>query len=124
MKINTVHTEKPLKAAGGHTLNIQGVQQIKMEIDGKEVKHLFLVIDDLNESIILGIDFITKHGLNYFPGSREFSWEGTKEWKQGFCAAIKKEKIAALSTKVIKVHLITTGRKKPSTKEIISGCTA
>jgi len=122
--VNTVTTGKPLKAAGGQTLNVQGIQQIELEIDGKEVRHPFLVIDDLNESIILGIDFITKHGLNYSPATREFSWEGTKKWSQGFCTAIKREKIAALTTKVIKVSLITTGGKKPSSTEIISGCAA
>jgi len=51
-KLNTIGTEKPIKAAGGQTLNVQGIQQIKLEIDGREVEHPFLIIDDLNESVI------------------------------------------------------------------------
>jgi Reverse transcriptase (RNA-dependent DNA polymerase)/RNase H-like domain found in reverse transcriptase/Integrase zinc binding domain/Integrase core domain len=116
---------KPLKAAGGQVLKVQGNQKIKLEIDGKMVEHPFLVIDDLNESMILGIDFITKHGLNYSPATREFSWENeVSKWSQGFCKSIRSEKIPALSSKLIKVNLITTGGRKPHSQEVISACAA
>ena len=86
VKLHTIEKQKPLKAAGGQTFKVHGVQNINLELDGKQVKHPFLVIDDLNESIILGIDFITKHGLNYAPATREFTWQdGTSRWSQGFC---------------------------------------
>jgi len=127
-KVNTQEGQgrsKPLKAAGGQVLKVQGNQKIKLEIDGKQVEHPFLVIDDLNESMILGIDFITKHGLNYSPATREFSWENeVSKWSQGFCKSIRSEKIPALSSKLIKVNLITTGGRKPQGQEVISACAA
>ena len=124
-KINMIEKVKPLRGAGGDSLKVHGSQTVELEIDGKTVKHPFLVIEDLNEPMILGIDFITRHGLNYSPLTREFSWEGqVNKWNQGFCSAIKTEKIAALSSKVIKVNLITTGGRKPSEKEVISACAA
>ena len=120
----TVVTSKPLKAAGGQSLKVHGAQKMELEIDGKKVTHPFLVVEDLNEPIILGIDFITRHGLNYSPSTREFSWENAKGWKQGFCTTIRTEKIPALSSKLVKVNLITTGGGKPSEEEIISSCAA
>ena len=124
-QLNAIEGLRPLKAAGGQMLKVHGVQKIELEIDGRKVKHPFLVIDDLNESMILGIDFITKQGLNYSPATREFTWEdGASTWQQGFCQSIKKETIPALSSRLIKVNLITTGGGKPSKGEVVNACAA
>jgi hypothetical protein len=55
------------KSAGGETLPVHGKYKLKAHIGTKEIQHKFYVIPDLNEPLILGIDFIQQHQLWYCP---------------------------------------------------------
>jgi hypothetical protein len=49
----------------------------------KFLTHEFYVIPNLNEPLILRIDFIQKHQLWYCRKNRSFAWEGQPNWGQG-----------------------------------------
>jgi hypothetical protein len=70
-------------SAGGQPLPVRGLYKISLRIDKKFVKHNFYVIPDLNEPLILGIDFIQKHQLWYCPKNKSFAWEGQPNLGQG-----------------------------------------
>ena len=113
---------KNLKTANGSGLKIIGKVEIPIEIDNKIVKHPFFVIDNLNENCILGIDFITKHKLNYCPQTRTFYWPGDKPWSKGVIKTTKAHNIPALSTKVIKVNVITDTDSIPAKNTVVGAC--
>jgi hypothetical protein len=68
------------KSAGGRILPVDGKYQFRVQIGTKTIQHEFYVIPDLNEPIILGIDFIQQHQLWYCPKNRSFAWEGQPNW--------------------------------------------
>ena len=113
---------KNFRAAGGQKLQISGKATIPISIDNKMVHHPFYLIDNLNENCILGIDFITEHSLNYCPQTRQFFWPGEKQWVNGIIAMSQSDIIPALSSKVIKVNVITDLKTKPTNNTIISAC--
>jgi hypothetical protein len=68
------------KSAGGQILPVDGKYQFKAQIYTKAIQHELYLIPDLNEPIILGIDFIQQHQLWYCPKNRLFAWEGQPNW--------------------------------------------
>ena len=110
------------KAASGNKLQISGKVLLPIEIDNKKVEHPFFLIDNLNEQCILGIDFITKHKLNYCPQSRIFHWPGEKPWSKGTITASKSQVLPALSIQPLKVNVITELQDKPMKDTIVSVC--
>ncbi len=55
------------RSAGGQPLPVRGLYEFNLKVDKKFIKHKFYVIPDLNEPLILGIDFIQQHQLWYCP---------------------------------------------------------
>ncbi len=55
------------RSAGGQPLQVRGLYEFTFHINSKFVKHRCYVIPDLNEPLILGIDFIQQHQLWYCP---------------------------------------------------------
>jgi hypothetical protein len=55
------------KSAGGQILPVCGRYQFRVQIGTKTLQHDFYIIPDLNEPLILGIDFIQQHQLWYCP---------------------------------------------------------
>ncbi len=51
------------KLAGGQPLPVRGLYEFNLKVGNKTLAHQFYVIPDLNEPLILGIDFIQKHQL-------------------------------------------------------------
>jgi len=112
------------KAAGGDSLVISGKIKLPITIDQKTVSHPFFLIDNLNEQCILGIDFISKHSLNYCPKTRTFFWPGERQWLEGIVSSIKTIMIPALSKKIVKVNVITDLQTSPANNTKISACIA
>jgi len=56
-------SDKPqkFKSAGGEPLPVRGLYEFNLRIGEKVLTHQFYVIPELNEPLILGIDFIQKH---------------------------------------------------------------
>lgn len=115
---------KDFKAAGGDSLKLSGKVMLPITIDNKTVTHPFFLIDNLNEQCILGIDFITKHSLNYCPKTRTFFWPGERQWLEGIVSSTKTLTIPALSKKIVKVNVITDQQTKPTNDTKVSACIA
>ncbi len=101
------------KSAGGQILPVDGKYQFKVQIGTKSIQHEFYVIPDLNEPIILGIDFIQQHQLWYCPKNRSFAWEGQPNWGTGHLKVCSAVTIPPLSVAFIKVAIRTEGGSPP-----------
>jgi len=84
-KPKKIDSDKPqkFKSAGEEPLPVRGLYEFNLRIGDKILAHQFYVIPELNEPLILGIDFIQKHQLWYCPKNRSFVWEGQPNWGQG-----------------------------------------
>ena len=65
------------RSASGSALSISGKYLIPIEIGRKKFLHEFLIVKNLEENLILGIDFILKNRLNF--DTLKIPLEGTKE---------------------------------------------
>jgi hypothetical protein len=87
--------------------------KINLRIDKKFVKHNFYIIPDLNEPLILGIDFIEKHQLWYCPKNKSFTWEGQPNWGQGHLKVCQATVIPPLSVVYLKATIRNEGGSSP-----------
>jgi hypothetical protein len=71
------------------------------------------VIPDLNQTLILGIDFIQQHQLWYCPKNRSFAWEGQPNWWNGHLKVCSAMTIPPLSVAYINVAVWTEGGALP-----------
>jgi hypothetical protein len=65
------------KSVEGQILPLHGQYQFDIRIGTKVLQHEFYVILDLNEPLILGIDFIQQHQLWYSPKNRSLPGKGS-----------------------------------------------
>jgi len=70
----------PCLSAGGTPLTITGIYSLPVSLLGRKTEHPFRVIKGLNESVILGADFINKHLLLYNPKFKRVKWRHENEW--------------------------------------------
>ena len=105
------------RAANGEPLVIDGRFQLDVQVNDKNLSHDFYVVKNLNEPVILGIDFIEKHGLKYCPVDKTFSWKGQSTWNKGVLKMTRAEMLAPLSVSVCKVQLRTECGSRPGPKE-------
>ncbi len=101
------------KSAGGQIMPVHGKYQFKAQIGTKVIRHEFYVIPELNEPLILGIDFIQQHQLWYCPKNRSFDWEGQPNWGAGHLKVCNAMTIPPLSVAFIKVAVRTEGGAPP-----------
>jgi Reverse transcriptase (RNA-dependent DNA polymerase)/RNase H-like domain found in reverse transcriptase/gag-polyprotein putative aspartyl protease len=102
------------KSAGGQSLDVKGKYSIPIQLQGKQVQHEFYVIRNLNEPLILGIDFITHHKLQFCPQSRDFFWQDDAQWRKGSLQSAHSMKLAPLTSTPIQVNLITDTMCRPT----------
>ncbi len=100
-------------SAGGQPLPVRGLYEFSLKIDKKFIKHKFYVIPDLNELLILGIDFIQQHQLWYCPKNKSFAWEGQPNWGQGHLKVCQATVIPLLSVAYLKATIRTEGGSSP-----------
>lgn len=55
-----------LQSAGGNPLKLDGSINIDFKIGGTEVSQMFYIVRDLNRNVILGVDWLTKHGVRIY----------------------------------------------------------
>jgi hypothetical protein len=70
----------PCLSAGGTPLTITGIYSLPVSLLGRKIENPFRVIKGLNESVILGADFINKHLLLYDPKFKRVKWRHENEW--------------------------------------------
>jgi hypothetical protein len=99
------------KSAGGQPLPVEGLYEFDLKIGNKTLTHQFYVIPDLNEPLILGIDFIQKH--QSCPKNRSFAWEGQPNWGQGHLKVCNATVIPPLSVANLKATIRTEGGTLP-----------
>lgn len=63
-----------LKSANGGIINTEGMESLQLKVGNSEFKHTF-VIGEIINNLILGIDFLEKHGvtLNFSLGRLEMA---------------------------------------------------
>ena len=62
-KLNAVPRDLQLVSAAGESIPILGQITLPIQLGGLKVNHLFVVVRSLITPVILGIDFMHKHGL-------------------------------------------------------------
>jgi len=67
-------------SAGGNQLSVTGIYNLPICLLGRKTEHPFRVIKGLNESVILGADFINKHLLLYDPMFKQVKWQKDNDW--------------------------------------------
>jgi hypothetical protein len=72
--------KRPCFSPGGTPLTVTGIYNISVSVLGRKTEHLFQVIKGLNESVILGADFINKHLLLYDPKFKKVKWRHDNDW--------------------------------------------
>jgi hypothetical protein len=92
---------------------VQGLYEFDLNVGNKALAHQFYVILNLNEPLILGIDFIQKHQLWYCPKNRSFAWEGQPNWGQGHLKVCNATIILPLSVAYLKATIRTKGGTLP-----------
>ncbi len=94
------------------------LSSVKLRINTKFIKHKFYVIPDLNEPLILGIDFIQEHQFWYCPKNKLFAWEGQPNWGQGYLKVCQATTIPPLSVAYLKATICTEGGSSPGEKDL------
>jgi hypothetical protein len=71
-----------VSAASGNKLDGNGIYAIHLEINKRKFTYNFQIFSNINEDIVLGINFFQEHGLGYNPTSQELYWTdgSTPEW--------------------------------------------
>ena len=108
-----VSEKEQFRAAGGQQLRVKGQFNINVIVEGRNLTHNFFVIDNLNEPVIFGIDFIEKNELNYCASSKSFQWKGENDWSHGHLKVHKDQKLFPLSVNMCKVKVRTEGGANP-----------
>jgi len=102
------------RSAGGQPLPVRGLYEFTLSINSKLIRHPCYVIPDLNEPLILGIDFIQQHQLWYCPKNKSFAWEGQPNWGQGHLKVCNATVIPPLSVAYIKATVRTESGSLPA----------
>ena len=85
---------------------------------GRTVEHSFFVIDELNEPVILGIDFIDDHDLTYRSKTKQFRWGDEAEWLYGQMRVNSVTRLGALSVHPLKLKVQTEGGSTPGRSDL------
>jgi hypothetical protein len=98
-----------VKAASGTKLVSEGIYPIPFTIDGRQYEHNVHVFSNLNEGMILGIDFLSKNGQGLDPSSTELYWtdKSTANWHQAILQCSKKIMINPTSNKIVTLNVLT-----------------
>ena len=102
------------RSAGGQPLPVRGLYEFTLSINSKLIRHPCYVIPDLNEPLILGIDFIQQHQLWYCTKNRSFAWDGQPNWGQGQLKVCNATVIPPLSVAYIKATVRTESGSLPA----------
>ncbi len=92
-------------STGGTALTVTGIYNLPISIIGCKTEHPFRVIKGLNESVILGADFINKHLLLYDPKFKQVKWRHEKEWDVSAIKATNETVIPEYSSRLMRIKL-------------------
>ncbi len=104
----------PCFSAGGTPLTVTGIYNISVSVLGRKTEHPFRVIKGLNESVILGADFINKHLLMYDPKFKQVKWLHDNDWTVASLCATSETVIPEYSSRLLRVKMDDTGKTATS----------
>ena len=111
--VQTIDRIYKFKGAGGQNLEVRGKFSLPLTLGQKSVSHEFFVIKDLGEDIILGIDFMHKHRLNYDTHTKSFSWRREGAWERGIFKVSEARTLPPLSLSFVKAKLLPENGATP-----------
>ena len=85
------------KGAGDQDLDVRGRFTLPLKVGQKQLAHEFFVIKSLGEELILGIDFMHAHKLNYDTHTKRFSWRREGVWEKGLFKVCEQHTLPPLS---------------------------
>ena len=101
------HTNTTCKSASGQNLQVKGIYKIPISIMGKEILHPFRVMVNLNETMILGSDFIHQHLLAYDPSVQKLYWQDQNEWVYGVATTKHVVTIPPMTNQLLPVQCLS-----------------
>jgi hypothetical protein len=98
-----------VSAASGNKLEGEGIYTISMEINKRKFQYQVHIFGNLNEDMILGINFFQEHGLGYDPTSQEFYWTdcSTPDWHSANLQCSEQITINPMSNKWVTLNVLT-----------------
>ena len=98
-----------VKAASGTKLVSEGIYPIPFTIDRRQFELLVHLFSNLNEGMILGINFLSKNRLGLDPSSTKLYWtdKSTVNWHQAKLQCSKKITINPISNKIMTLNILT-----------------
>jgi hypothetical protein len=94
-------------------LPVRDLYELNLRIGEKTLADQFFIIPELNEPLILGIDFIQKHQFWYCRKNCSFAWEGQPNWGQGHLKVCNATVIPPLSVAYQTALICTEGGTLP-----------
>ena len=111
---NAYSQDRRFESASGDDLEVKGVINLPITINGRNVTHPFYVVKNLSDPVILGADFIHAHKLCYCPVDRNFFWKNKQDWSNGIAALTSTCVLPAFSVCNVRVNLLTDNGDRPS----------
>ncbi len=98
-----------VSAASGNKLEGEGIYTISMEINKRKSQYQVHIFGNLNEDMILGINFFQEHELGYDPTSQEFHWTdcSTPDWHTANLQCSEQITINPTSNKWVTLNVLT-----------------
>ena len=108
IKLNKVSS---VSAASGNKLESDGIYPIKFQINKKTFTYPFHVFSNLEEPMIMGINFFNEFGLGYNPTTDNLFWNdcSAPEWQAAALQCSETINIEPTSTKVITLNVMHKG---------------
>jgi hypothetical protein len=97
-----------VKAASGTKLVSEGIYPIPFNIYGRQFEHNVHVFSNLNQGMILGIDFLSKNRLGLDPLFTELYWtnKSTANWHQAKLQCSEKITINPISNIMVTLNVL------------------
>jgi hypothetical protein len=101
--------KKAPKPASSNKLEREGIYPISLEINKRKFTYNFHIFNNLNEDIILGINFFQEHRLGYDPTSQKLHWTdcSTPNWSTASLQCSQQITINPTSNKLVTLNVIT-----------------
>ena len=98
-----------VSAASGNKLEGEGIYILPMEINKRKFQYQVHIFGNLNEDMILGINFFQEHGLGYDPTMQEFYWTdcATPDWHTANLQCSESITINPTSNKWVTLNVLT-----------------
>jgi hypothetical protein len=106
--------KSPCFSAGGTPLTVTGIYNISVSVLGRKTEHPFRVIKGLNESVILGADFINKHLLMHDPKFKQVKWRHDNDWTVASLCVTSETVIPKYSSRLLRVRVDDNGKTATS----------